>query len=274
MFDLGDTVPLGVDIKNAAGALTNASTIALTITLPDGTSSAPTPTNPSTGRYEYDYTTAQAGRHLVRWVATTPYAAYTDVFDVRSAAGIGIVSLADAKNHLNITTTTHDEELRGFVDTVTDLIEHVSGSVIRRSVVETHSGAYKPALLLRQPPVMSIASVTENGTTLAATDYSLDADAGLLYRMAGAYLPSRWRAGVKNIVVTYLAGRASVPAPVREAALDLIRINWRPQQGGNFSPFDGGRGDDAGAAQVRLGFFVPNRVAQLLAPSADPGGFA
>lgn len=274
MFDLGDTVPLGIDIKNAAGNLVNASTINLAITLPDGTTAAgTTPSNPSTGRYEYDYVTTQAGRHLVRWTSTTPTTAYTDAFDVRSAAGIAIVSLADVKKHLNIpaATTDHDDELRGFADTATDVIEHITGSVIRRTIVETHSGRYRTALALHHPPVLSITSVTENGTAVASTAYSLDGEAGLLYKVAGSYTPDRWRTGLLNIVVTYVAGRSAVPPPVREAGLELIRINWRPQQGGNYSPFDT---PSAETGERRLGYFVPHGVLRLLVPSADPGGFA
>jgi hypothetical protein len=70
VFDLSDSVPLAVDIKDSAGALTNATTITLTLTLPDGTTTAPSVTNPPsvTGQYRVTYVPVQEGRHVVRWV--------------------------------------------------------------------------------------------------------------------------------------------------------------------------------------------------------------
>jgi hypothetical protein len=77
---------------------------------------------------------------------------------------------------------------------------------------------------------------------------------------------------VDNIVVTYVPGRTGAAWSVVDATKELIRINWRPQSGGNYSVFDQGRGDDFGQGQepgqIRLGFFVPNTVMQRLQPSA------
>lgn len=270
MFDLAEVVPLGVDIKNAAGVAVNAAAVTLTITLPDGTSSSPAPTNPSTGRYEYDYTSTQAGRHIVRWVATNPNTAYTDAFDVREAATQAIISVADAKKALKVaaTDTTYDEELRNFVDAVTDVVEDIVGSVVRRTVTETHSGPRAGSrLLLRRRPIVAITSVTESGTLLGASDYSLS-DGGVLTRSA-AFWPLRWQWGVDNIVVVYVVARAVVPPSILEGARELVRINFRPQQGGNYSPYDEGAADDYGTPEAgtwRLGFFIPNRVMQMLKP--------
>ena len=63
-------------------------------------------------------------------------------------------------------------------------------------------------------------------------------------------------------------GREEVPASVYNGTLELLRINWRPQQGGNYSPFDGAGADDLGltAHSMRLGFFVPNTVVERLQP--------
>lgn len=270
MWDLGDTVPLGVDVRNSAGVLVNAATIALTITLPDGSVLTPTPVNPSTGRYEYDHTAAVAGRHLVRWLATSPNAAYTDVFDV-DASPAGIISVADAKEYLKIdpADTSQDEEVRGVVGGITAVVEDVCGPVVRRTVVERHHGAGS-AVALNQAPILSITSVTESGTLLAAADYSLD-DYAILTRVSG-YTARRWPPGVNNVVVTYVVGRAVVAPHFIEAAKELVRINFRPQQGGNYMPFDSDGGDDQGL--WRLGFFVPHGVLRLLAGDARPPGTA
>lgn len=112
--------------------------------------------------------------------------------------------------------------------------------------------------------------MTENGITLTAdVDYSLS-DGGLLTRICAQWYPRQWRAGVNNIVVTYTAGRMEIPPNIVDATKELIRVNWRPQTGGNYSVFSGGRQDDMGQLsfneQRPMGFFIPNTVMQRLTP--------
>lgn len=269
MLDLGDIYPATVEVRNSAGVLVNAATMTFTFTLPDATTTSPAPSNPSTGRYEHDLLTTQLGLHRFRAVATGPNAAWADVFTVHSLEAFALVGLAEVKDHLNIPAadTSADEELRGFILSACDVVEDVVGVVARRSFTQTLSGRGERSLLLSRRPVISVTSVTVDGVALASTDYSVTPH-GVLTRTAG-----RWPSGVDNIVVVYVAGRSVVPAGVLDGTKELIRINWRPQQGGNYSPFNQGRGDDfgqqaRGAGEIRLGFFVPNTVMQRWQPSA------
>lgn len=266
MIDLGDTYTLTAEARDAAGNMANATTVALTITLPDGTTVTPLPTNPPavTGRYTHPFVTTVAGRHTARWVFTggVPDQAWTDAFEVAPQSPLALVGLDDVKKHLNIadTNTTYDEELRGFIASVTDVVEDVVGVVVRRSFTETYNGHGQRAILLRRRPVVSVTSVLEDGVAVAASDYLVTA-AGVLTRTYG-----RWG---DSVTVTHVAGRPVTPASVLDGAKELIRINWRPQTGGNGSVFNQGRGDDSGqtgAGEVRLGFFVPNTVMQRLQP--------
>jgi FtsP/CotA-like multicopper oxidase with cupredoxin domain len=276
VYDLGDTVPLSITVRDATGANANATTITLTITLPDGTTTSPAVTNPpaSTGQYVYNYPTVQAGRH-VWWASTTgPATAYgPDVFDVRDRATAPLFGLADAKDHLNIAAaiTTYDDELRGFVHAVTSIVEKIVGPVSRRAVVETHSGGSR-VIILRRTPIISVTSVTESGTTLTSGDWSLpNPSSGVLYRSAGSgsYATLSWARGHANIVPTYEAGRIIIPEAILEAGKELMRINWRPQQGGNYSPFDT---EEPG--RVELGLFVPRSIDRRLALYALPPSVA
>lgn len=184
-------------------------------------------------------------------------------------AATDIVTVDEVKKQLNIPAldTSQDDELGDFISSVTDVIEHIVGPVVPREVVEVHDGG-KPAVVLRRPPVLSVTSVAESGTTLDAVGYTTSVAAGVLYRSSGRF------AGTHGAIsVTYQAGRATTPASIKQAAKELVAVNFRPQQGGNFSPFD--RSDDgAGGGDIILGFFVPNRVMQMLAPHALPDGFA
>src|SRR4051812_2397971 len=112
--DLGDLYRCSWTNISPSGGNVNAGSVTLTITLPDQTSVVVTPVSPTTtGVYQYDYQTVQAGRHLARWVGTGANpGAQPEEFDVRPANPGYIISLGDVRQQLNLTTTVNDEELR------------------------------------------------------------------------------------------------------------------------------------------------------------------
>jgi hypothetical protein len=271
MLDLGDIYQVAVAIRDEGGTLVSPSTAVLTIALPDGTTDTPTvPLPPSeVGIIRVDYTTVQPGRHSWRLATTGPMTAHVDAFNVVSSDWAAIVGLSETKRHLRIpeSDTVDDEELRGFILSASAVVEDIVGKVARRSVTETNNGGDRH-IVLDHSPVLDVVEVLVDGVLVDAGDYTAS-PSGLLARRSG-----RWPAGHHNITATYVVGREVVPANVINGTLDLIRVNWRPQAGGNYSAFDGGSGDDFGSAgleaslqgNLRLGFFVPNTVVQRLQP--------
>jgi hypothetical protein len=85
------------------------------------------------------------------------------------------------------------------------------------------------SLVLSRRPVVEVASVTQTESLLSATEYTLDAAAGILYRanIAGySYtmpngLYGWWPCG--NTVVEYSAGYAVVPADLKYAAIKFVQ---------------------------------------------------
>lgn len=70
---IGETVILPLFVKNANGDLETPTTISLTITLPDGTTSVETLGAPTaTGTYSHSYLTTTAGTYLAVWSLTGP----------------------------------------------------------------------------------------------------------------------------------------------------------------------------------------------------------
>ncbi|GAB2714430.1 hypothetical protein [Streptomyces bullii] len=272
-FDLGDTVRLTADSTDPGGTLTNATGATLTITLPDGTTTSPAVTNPpaQTGKYTVDFLTTQAGRHLVRWVFTGPASAYTDMFDVRPADPPLIMSLADARKHVNATVTTHDEELRGWVEATTKAVEYFVGPVARRTVTETHDRAYARVLALRHIPVISlttVAAVLTGGTSYAVADLDLDGATGIVRRKDGGLLYGPLR-------MTYVAGRTIISAHISHAGRIILQHLWRTQGGGMGRPAPGGMDDYAVTEPIPgLGFAIPNRALELLLDDRLPPGVA
>lgn len=273
-FDLGDTVRLTSDATDPGGTLTNATGATLTITLPDGTTTSPAVTNPpaQTGKYTVDYVSVQAGRHLVRWVFTGPASAYTDMFDVRPADPPLIFSLADARKHVNATVTTHDEELRGWVESTGRAVEFFAGAVARRTVTEVHDDLPQwgaRTLALRTTPAISlttVAAVLTGGTSYDVADLDLDGETGIVRRKDGGKLMGPLR-------VIFIAGRTIVGANIRDAGKLILQHLWKTQGGGMGRPAPGGMDDYAVTEPIPgLGFAVPNRALELLLPDRLPPG--
>jgi hypothetical protein len=266
VYDLGDVVPLTVDIRDVNGALANASAVTLTITLPDGTSITPAVASPSTGRYQLDYQTTQVGRHSVRWVATGSNAsAYTDSFDVRPTDPSYIISLATAKAALNIpgTETGDDEEIRALIEAVTMVIEsYRSEAIVRRAVTEQIWVYRARSFLVTKAPVISLTSVSRvfDGYTWPIGDLMLrDAEIGEVSLSPYGLMFSG------DLTVSYMAGRSIVPANYTEAAKIILKHLWQTQQTpGMGSRVFGGGGEDVTVGLAGLGFAIPNRAAELL----------
>jgi hypothetical protein len=272
MIDVGDIYQVARAIRDDDGALVNPVTATLTITLPDLTTVTPAvPLPPAeTGILRVDFPTTVGGLHRWRLVTTAPVTATADAFNVADSSWQALVGLAEVKAHLNIpaTDTTDDEELRGFILSASAVVEDIVGVCAPRTIVETNSGGSRHFVLSHRP-VLAVTTVEADGVAVDAGDYTVS-PSGLIARRSGA-----WPAGLHNLEVTYVAGRVQTTPNVLDATLELIRINWRPQQGGNYSPFDGGAGDDFGVTAgaeaslqgaLRLGFFVPNTVTQRLQP--------
>lgn len=160
-----------------------------------------------------------------------------------------LVTLADVKDHLNIPDTSQDIELQGFIDAATDFIQDQTGPIIGRNCSETFSGG-GPVICLRNPPVLSVTSVTEYvgpvayvltqvqlGDSTGSYAFSLDsAESGILRRRFNGGLAGQFAGGMYNIQVEYVAGSEVVRASVRMAVLQDIAGMWQPSQNGPASP--------------------------------------
>lgn len=260
-YDLGGTVPLTTSIYDADGELTAATGVVCTIGLPDGTTLTPTVSTVSTGVYGVDFVPTQFGRHTERWTATSPAAARSDSFDVRPAAPAYILSLADAKLHLNKTGDADDDELRTWLEVTTEIVDELAGkATARRSVTERHTirgGATH--LALTWTPVLAVDSVTSLDvpvTTWGAASFDVDPATGLVRVLTGPLFCGLVR-------VDYTAGYASVPARYTGAARMILRHLWESQRAGR-----SGRRPGVVDEQMQLvsGYAIPRAAADLIGP--------
>ena len=185
-----------------------------------------------------------------------------------------ITTLQDVKKYLNITDAYDDVELQTAIDTAVAVVQSYVGDLVSRTVTETYDAPAGHGLPLLSGPVVSVTSVTESGVTLDSGDYKIGLG-GVLHRMSGSSYAG-WLPGALNITVEYTVGMTTIPSNLITAVKELVRVNWRNQRGGNYSPFDGDVADNYAATgdQVRLGFFVPGRVMELIAPNPRIAGLA
>ena len=228
----------------------------------DRTTATPIVTNDSTGMYHADYVLTQAGLHKFAWLTTVPGTSTADYVNVRDFAAI--ISMAEAKAHLDITSTGDDDELRNFLMCATELVESKVGPCVTRTYTDrVHEGPWQ--LVLNRRPVISVQSVTSTwatGPTWTTAQLKVDTEAGiveLLYPWPFMWGP--WD-------VTFTAGRAIIPERFLQAAKEQLRHLWETQRGSAQAPPLAG--EEQFTASMGMSFTVPRRVIELLADDIVP----
>ncbi|WP_320784195.1 hypothetical protein [Streptomyces sp. CRN 30] len=270
-YDLGATARLTADCRDAGGAPATAATAAVTVTLPDGTTATPAASETVTpGRYQADYVTTAPGRHTVRWVFTGPAHAYTDVLDVQDTEPVAVLSLADAKAHLNLTSANDDAEVRFWNATATRGVEALIGPVTPRTVAEDHHFGRATVLVLRKVPalqLLAVAPLLDTGPSYAVDGLLLDGSTGAVYRRDGGMLhgPQRF---------TYRAGRTVIGEHITAAARIILDHLWRTQRPSRGGLAGGGEDFSVTEPVPGYGYAIPNRALQLLEQDRLPPGVA
>lgn len=163
------------------------------------------------------------------------------------------VSLTDVKVFLNETGTEDDNELVAMIDRAQAILTVRVGPLEPTTYTEVYTGP--GPIVLRRYPVISVSSVTDVGN--AVTDSYLDVDSGVLYGTFSTQL--------RAVSVTYVAGRALLPADLEAALLELVRHLWKSQRGGG-SLRPTFPGDENPQQQPGVGYLLPYRVESLIEP--------
>jgi hypothetical protein len=184
---------------------------------------------------------------------------------------VSVLTLADAKTHLDITKPTWDVELQAMIDAAEGIITDRCGPLAPTSVTDrVWSNGYQ--IMLRTTPVISL-------TSLSAVQTSSTADPSLLFvSPAGVITFSDGRsvfyAGQWD--VTYVAGRATCPPALLFAVKETLKNLWSTQRGAGASS-----GGSAGQRPVSrdpmaLGpsMLIPPLVREAMEPYVQEFGFA
>lgn len=273
-FPIGQPLRLSTQTYDLNGDLANATSISMVLTKPDATTATySSPTNPSTGLYYQDVPAsdmATVGQYRQTWTSLGTAAGVDwSVFDVYDPASERFVlSLADAKQHLNIpaASSIDDEELRFFLAATTRVVERLAGVVVPRTVTEVvrqRGTAY--SVVFQKTPVLSVTSLTPVDGSAAYDVTALYVDnplAGIVRRTDGGVISGGPWTGI------YRAGRAEVPANVGLAARMLVQHLWETQRGGPMMPPRMAAEAEGGIPGIW--FAIPHKVSELLEGESAP----
>jgi hypothetical protein len=183
--------------------------------------------------------------------------------DVTSTEWVSVDAVMDQANVTSATSATEIELMR---DAAQDAVEGLIGPVLWRTVTETVRPSWG-FVALSQPPIVSVTSLlTWSGAPVSG--YTTNLTSGVL-TLAHNH---PFYGGV--LTATYVAGRTSVPAAVRAATLIIAAHLWDLQRGTSPSALAQEDYGGAGFHQVGLGYAIPNRAMDLLAPYRKPPSVA
>lgn len=129
------------------------------------------------------------------------------------------------KDELGLTNGSKDSLIDRYIDVASSAIPAYLNRVLAQETVsETiRDFCHAQALPLKRTPVTDIDSVTVDGAALAASEYEVDPDSGLLYRLSGNSQVC-WSGSV--VVVQYTGGYElleTLPNEIEEAAIWLAK---------------------------------------------------
>lgn len=231
-YDLGDAVTITTTVTDDSGTLTN-TTMALTVTAPDGTTSTPTPTNPSTGNYEALISPAQVGTWFFKWVGTGAVVV-TDSgeFTILDPAPPAYATLSELKDQLKGRTSATDEQLMRRLLAASRRIDDDCGRRFWRDQT-TSARIYRithDRIIVVDDFAIKTGLVVETGydpnfATVQSQSYRVGPDNSFARNRPGYILERHWRQGFwplgHELRVTAQWGWPLIPDPIHEACLLL-----------------------------------------------------
>lgn len=167
-----------------------------------------------------------------------------------------LFDLDDAKSLLDITDTSFDAELQGFIDSAIEAVDFLCGPTSPTTVTETHEVTGN-AISLSTRPFIELLSVTGQryGTVDVSRLYVGRPTSGIVRARYGSWLyPDVYE-------VTFTAGWATPPASLARGAKIIFRHQWDTQR----RNFDDATDLDL-VAVPGLGFAIPRMALQILDP--------
>lgn len=169
---------------------------------------------------------------------------------------MSVLTLADAKTHLDITTTQYDAELQKFIDSAESYIGELVGPLTSTATTKRVRGR-RAKLQVPVVPLISVTSVTPvGGTAMDLSSLTYDSSGVIEFLYDGVFLGTFYD-------VVYQAGWSPVPEGLMMAIKEKVRDLFGTQRGVTFRR---PTSDSAGGG-------YPSQFGDLIQPFL-PAGFA
>jgi hypothetical protein len=237
----------------------------------------------SIGVFHLNYSPVMPGHYAYHWKATGTVATGQDgEFDVARKFSASI-SLSDVKLRLAIPAAddSQDVNLQQYLNSAMVILQNLYGDVIPTTYTETlRAFGDGTQLLTWRSPLLSVDSITVTWPYPSTPTIALSPNLYFTNLATGeisiyAFSPAfSWQYAYRDwshawFLVTYTAGRAAVTANVKDAVLELLRINYAPQRAGGYYPGQGAS-DDPDEGFTYQGYYIPNGVHERLSGGERP----
>lgn len=163
---------------------------------------------------------------------------------VTPATSFDLTVLETVKSEFGITNTDQDDNLARYIHEASAAIANVCNRVFAEEVVREEFrrviwGNRIDNIVLRRKPVTLITSIIEDDVTLVeGTDFEVNSQAGIIYRLWDGLGSRRFWYFYDNIVITYRAGYFlldDLPYDVERACIRLVRYFYETGGGSSSS---------------------------------------
>jgi hypothetical protein len=147
-----------------------------------------------------------------------------------------LTTVDTVKLELGVTDTASDDLILTLIHQASNIIAvHCNRIFGLEEVVETYWperlywSERTDTFLLKRTPVDAISNVTLDGTVLPPSEYRVDNDSGLLYRLDGSSWPWCWWSFSRQVVIEYSGGYnllGTLPYALERAAISLVKQYW------------------------------------------------
>lgn len=247
------------NVFKVAGAATDPTSVALTITSPSNVVTTPTPTHGVTGTYTADITCNEDGTWQYEWVgtgtATDTEAGTWEVLDTDLGKLYCPISMLKSRLSIDSTNTAMDYELHAACFAASRWVEQYTERIFYRTLSQTRTFAPDNFYYLTLPEYCDLVSASAVAvdaagsgtfaTTWAASDYQLlpynpaaapeDRPYTALQAIAGMTFPLPVRGAVRRadtVQITGIWGWPKVPMGIKQAAAiiatDLFALKDAP----------------------------------------------
>lgn len=147
-----------------------------------------------------------------------------------------LVTLADMKTYLNISDNSQDTFLTQQLNLFSEAIEgycnriFLAADYVQTFYPQDYKWIFQRRLPLYHFPLNTVASIDEDGTVLADTEYRLHKPTGFVDGLEGKY----FLGCIKKTIVTYNAGYiyANLPKPLQNVVYALVQEAYNKKSAG------------------------------------------